>query len=168
MFDLALLQDLSLLRESVTLECKLAQGKEGQGEVPKDFWPTYSAMANTHGGVVLLGAREKAGRFAVAGIANTDKVRTELFNTLNNPAKVSRNLLTDADVTTHTVDGQTILVVHIPVATRRQKPVYLNGQPLGNTYRRLHEGDRRCDDDVVRRLLAEQGDAGWHLVWQCV
>lgn len=155
-FDPSLLHDLSRLAESVTLECKLAQGKDGQGEVPKDFWPTYSAMANAHGGVVLLGVREKAGAFSVAGMANVDKVRTELFNNLNNRAKVSLNLLTDADVTAHTLDGKTLLAVHIPAATRRQKPVYLNGQPLGNTYRRLHEGDRRCDDDVVRRMLAEQ------------
>ena len=45
------LGDLSLLRESVALECKLAQGQNGQGEIPKDFWSSYSAMANAHGGV---------------------------------------------------------------------------------------------------------------------
>lgn len=55
MFDLHTLEDLSLLAETVELECKLAQGQDGKGEVPKDFWPTYSAMANAHGGVVLLG-----------------------------------------------------------------------------------------------------------------
>ena len=54
MFDLNTLGDLSLLAESVEVECKLAQGQDGKGEVPKDFWPTYSAMANAHGGVVRL------------------------------------------------------------------------------------------------------------------
>jgi ATP-dependent DNA helicase RecG len=35
--------------------------------------------------------------------------------------------------------------------------VYLNGNPLnGNTYRRLHAGDRKCDGATVRRMLAEQ------------
>ena len=57
MFSPTSLEDLALLRETVELECKLAQGQNGQGEVPKDFWPTYSAMANAHGGVVLLGVR---------------------------------------------------------------------------------------------------------------
>jgi ATP-dependent DNA helicase RecG len=37
MLNLQTLEDLSLLRESVELECKAAQGAEGQGEVPKDF-----------------------------------------------------------------------------------------------------------------------------------
>lgn len=156
MFDLQILDDLSLLAESVDLECKLAQGQDGKGEVPKDFWSTYSAMANMHGGVVLLGVREKAGAFSVAGIANVEKVRTDLFNTLNNPGKVSVNLISDADVSALALDGKTVLLVRIPAATRKQKPVYLNGQPLGNTYRRLHDGDRSCDDETVKRMLAEQ------------
>ncbi|NOU13879.1 MAG: AAA family ATPase, partial [Methylococcaceae bacterium] len=95
MFDLQTLDDLSSLAESVDLECKLAQGQDGKGEIPKDFWSTYSAMANMHCGVVLLGVREKAGVFSVAGIANVEKVRTDLFNTLNNPGKVSVNLISD-------------------------------------------------------------------------
>lgn len=34
MFDLTTLEDLSLLSESIDLECKLAQGQNGQGEIP--------------------------------------------------------------------------------------------------------------------------------------
>lgn len=37
MLDLRTLDDLALLRETVDLECKLAHGASGQGEVPKDF-----------------------------------------------------------------------------------------------------------------------------------
>ena len=156
MFSPTSLEDLALLRETVELECKLAQGQNGQGEVPKDFWPTYSAMANAHGGVVLLGVREKDGVFSIAGIANPAKVRADLFNNLNNPGKVSANLLTDADVQEWVLGDKCILVVRIPQATRQQKPVFLNGQPLGHTYRRLNEGDRLCDDATVKRMLAEQ------------
>ena len=75
--------DLALLRESVDLECKLAAGRDGQGAVPEDFWPTYSAFANTEGGVVVLGLRERHGQFTVEGIANVAKVRKELFDSLN-------------------------------------------------------------------------------------
>lgn len=62
------LEELDLLRESVDLECKLALGKDGQGELPHDFWPSYSAMANTHGGLILLGIAEKKGAFIPKGI----------------------------------------------------------------------------------------------------
>lgn len=156
MFSPTSLEDLALLRETVELECKLAQGQNGQGEVPKDFWPTYSAMANAHGGVVLLGVREKDGVFSIAGIANPAKVRADLFNNLNNPGKVSVNLLSDADVQELTMGGKTVVRVNIPQAARQQKPVFLNGQPLGHTYRRLNEGDRLCEDATVKRMLAEQ------------
>jgi ATP-dependent DNA helicase RecG len=156
MFDLRTLDDLDLLRETHALECKLAQGQNGQGEVPRDFWSTYSAMANAHGGVVLLGVREKDGAFTLAGLTNPVKVRADLFNNLNNPGKVSTNLLTDADVQELTLEGKTLLYVNIPQATRKQRPVYLNGQPLGHTYKRLNDGDRLCDEETVKRMLAEQ------------
>jgi Predicted transcriptional regulator containing an HTH domain and an uncharacterized domain shared with the mammalian protein Schlafen len=156
MFAIKSLDDLQLLAETVELECKLAQGQDGKGDLPKDFWPTYSAMANTHGGVVLLGVRETDGKFSIAGLENPDKVRSDLFNTLNNPAAVSTNLLSDADVAEADVGGKSILVVRIPRAQRKQKPVFLKGQPLGNTYRRLNDGDRHCDGETVKRMLAEQ------------
>jgi predicted HTH transcriptional regulator len=150
------MEDLSLLSESVDLECKLAQGQDGKGKIPKDFWSTYSAMANAHGGMVLLGVRENSGQFSVAGIENIEKVRTDLFNDLNNRSKVSANLLTDAHVEEVVLEGKSILAITIPAATRTQKPVFLHGQPLGNTYKRLHDGDRQCDEESVKRMLAEQ------------
>ena len=156
MFSPASLDDLSLLRETAELECKLAQGQNGQGEVPKDFWPTYSAMANVHGGVVLLGVREKDGVFSVAGITNPAKVRADLFNNLNNPGKVSANLLTDTDVQELVFQEGTVLLVRVPQATRKQRPVFLNNQPFGHTYKRLNDGDRLCDEETVKRMLAEQ------------
>ena len=44
------LSDIAALYESVDLECKAAQGRDGAGELPLSFWETYSAMANAEGG----------------------------------------------------------------------------------------------------------------------
>jgi ATP-dependent DNA helicase RecG len=151
------LEELALLRESVSLECKLASGRDGKGALPEDFWPTYSAMANTDGGVVILGLRERKGQFEAVGIENVDKVRADLFNNLNNRQKVSVNLLSDEQVREWPLAGKTLLVVEIPRASRQQRPVYLTTNPLqGNTYRRLNEGDRPLPDEDVKRMLAEQ------------
>ena len=84
MTDIRSASDIELLRESVDLDCKLAAGRDGHGAVPDDVWPTYSAFANTNCGTVILGLRERSGRFGVVGLPNLERVRKELFDTLNN------------------------------------------------------------------------------------
>lgn len=151
------LEDVELLRETNELECKTAGGRDGKGALPKDFWPTYSAFANTDGGVVLLGIKEKDHAFTVVGIDNPAKVREELFSTLNNREKVSVNLLGDEDVHEYQIDGKTVIAVCIPRASRAQRPVYLNKNPMaGTVYSRLNEGDVRLDQEDVKRMLSEQ------------
>ena len=157
MIEIRTLADLTILRESVELECKLAAGRDGQGALPDDFWPTYSAFANTAGGVVLLGVREKQGVFTIEGIANVSKVRKELFDSLNNRQKVSANLLDDSLVREIALDGRTLLLIEVPRATRKQRPVHLTTNPFAeHTFRRLNDGDRPFPDEEVKRMLAEQ------------
>lgn len=157
MIDIESIADLELLRESVDLECKLAAGRDGKGALPEDFWPTYSSFANTEGGMVLLGVREKQGQFSIEGLADIAKVRKELFDGLNNRQKVSLNLLTDASVREVVLQGRTILAIEIPRANRKLRPVHLTTNPFAqHTYRRLNDGDRPLPDDEVKRMLAEQ------------
>jgi len=157
MIEVYSLEDISLLSESVSIECKLARGRDGKGALPDSFWPTYSAFANTDGGLVLLGLREYNGHFTVEGIKTPERLRTELFNNLNNRQKVSFNLLSDAHIREQEIDGKTILIVEVPRAQRKHRPVYLTSNPLGgNTYRRLNEADCALTDDEVKRMLAEQ------------
>lgn len=157
MIEIQSIADLELLRESVDLECKLAAGRDGKGAVPEDFWATYSSFANTEGGIVVLGVREKQQQFFIEGIINVGKVRKELFDGLNNRNKVSANLLTDASVRELTLEGRTIMVIEIPRAPRKQRPIYLTTNPFAyHTYRRLNDGDRPLPDDEVKRMLAEQ------------
>jgi predicted HTH transcriptional regulator len=157
MMPIRSVDDLSLLRESIELECKLAAGRDGKGALPEDFWPTYSAFANTNGGLVLLGLREKNSSFTLEGLDNPDKLRTELFNNLNNRQKVSVNLLTDQHVHEVEIEGKTLLAIEVPRAPRKLRPVYLTTNPLSDhTFRRLNEGDRPLSDEEVKRMLAEQ------------
>jgi ATP-dependent DNA helicase RecG len=157
MIEIQSIVDLELLRESVDLECKLAAGRDGKGAVPEDFWPTYSSFANTEGGMVLLGVKEKQEQFSVEGVADIARVRKELFDALNNRQKVSVNLLTDDSVREVVLQGRTILAIEIPRANRKQRPVHLTTNPFAqHTYRRLNDGDRPLPDHEVKRMLAEQ------------
>ena len=153
--------DFALLRESVDIECKLAIGQNGKGGLPKSLWETYSAFANTDGGIIILGAKElKNGTFEAHGIENLVQIKADLFNTLNNPAKINKNLLTDQFVREWQVDGKILLLIAVPRAARKQQPIYLNNNPLNNTYVRQNEGDYTLDDEHVKRMLAEQAHDG--------
>ena len=94
--------DLAHLREGWDFEAKLAAGRDGRGALPVSFWETYSAMANTDGGTVVLGVAERSdGSFEVAGLAEAARVEQDLWNLLDNRQKVSANVLTQADVQRH-------------------------------------------------------------------
>ncbi|MDZ7922940.1 MAG: ATP-binding protein [Marinagarivorans sp.] len=138
--------NINELAESHEIECKLAGGQDGRGKLPDDFWATYSAFANTYGGFILLGIKEKSrGNFTAQGIPDADKVITDLFNNLNNRQKISCNLIAETDVEkclTCTWSHR-FIKVRVRRASRHEKPVHLNSSPfMGNTYRRLQEGDR--------------------------
>lgn len=159
MIKLETLEDIKFLEETHTIECKSGVGRDGSGRLPKDFWETYSAFANSYGGTVLLGVKETSNGFELLGILNPDAVRRDLFTSLNNRQKVSVNLLTEDHVTDYNISGKTIIQIEIPRASRSQKPVFLKGNPLsGNTYKRLHEADVALQDSEVKRLLSEQVD----------
>lgn len=151
--DILELDSLGSIAEGVNLECKLAQGRDGRGELPRDFWPTYSAFANTRGGVVLLGVREHDGRFSVAGIPEPERLRRALLASLQDPLKVSVNLLDERDVQIVRIDGKKLLRVSIPEAPTALKPVFINGSVWNNTYRRVDSSDLRLTPDEVRNWL---------------
>ena len=65
--------------------------KRARGGVPADFWPSYSSFANTDGGVIILGVREKDGKREIEELADTEKIVADLWNAVNNPDKVSAN-----------------------------------------------------------------------------
>lgn len=145
------------LSEGADVEIKAALGRDGRGELPKSFWQTYSAMANTDGGVVILGIGEVAkGKFEVVGLKDTSKVKKSLWDSLNDRGQISINLLAESDVEEVQLGGKAVLRVTIPRARRNQRPVYCGKNPLSGTYQRRYEGDYLCDEESVRRMLAEQ------------
>ena len=152
------LEDLQSLRESVDMEFKKAAGVSGYGELPKDLWPSYSAMANTDGGDIYLGVEElkPSGELRPVHLPDIARLKQDIFNLANNRQKVSVNLLHDSDVREMQIAGCAVLRIHVPRATRQQRPVYVGENPLRGTYVRRNEGDFTCDEVSIKRMLAEQ------------
>jgi ATP-dependent DNA helicase RecG len=136
--------------------------KSAKGGFPGSFWETYSAMANSEGGVVVLGVSEQDDVVRLDGLT-AKKVATyqkTLWDGLNNRGMVSANILDVSAVEAVPLEDSTLLAIRIPRAARAQRPVYVTGNPFGNTYRRRHEGDYRCDDAEVRRMFADAEPGG--------
>jgi predicted HTH transcriptional regulator len=149
--------ELDELTEGLDLEVKKAAGRDGNGELPGSFWETYSAMANSYGGSLLLGIEElPSGKFAVTGIQNIARVVKSIFDNQHNRKSISQDLLSDKMIEILNVDGKKVIRIVIPRARRNQRPVYVGTNPLTGTYRRNNEGDYHCDESTVKRMLAEQ------------
>jgi ATP-dependent DNA helicase RecG len=151
------LEELQELRERFDFEAKAAAGRDGKGTLPQSFWETYSAFANTEGGLIALGVKEVKGKpLDVRGVPEPERLQIELWNGLNNPKNISHNLLTNTDVSLLTLDNQlTVVLVRVPRARRQDRPVYVGTNPMTGTYRRQHEGDYICPDAVVKRMMSE-------------
>ena len=70
--------------------------KKANGGLPNSLWDTYSAFANSYGGVIILGVREeKDGSWRTTGLQNAPRLYKEFWDTINNRKKVNINLLSE-------------------------------------------------------------------------
>ena len=138
-------------RENNCLEVKKAE----KG-LPDAIWETYSSFANSNGGIIVLGVGERNdGSWYTTGLKNADKLKKNFWNTIHNSKKVSINLLSDKNVNSYEINGDVILVIQVPRAKRDQKPVFINNDLFGGSYRRDWEGDYHCSKSEVKAMLRD-------------
>ena len=131
------------------------EAKKALGGLPKSIWETYSAFANTYGGIILLGVEERADKsLHPVDLPDPDRLIREFWDIVNNPNKTSVKSLSARDVFVQEVDGAHIVVIRVPRAERSYKPVYVDGNPLC-TYRRNGEGDYRCTREEYQAMVRD-------------
>lgn len=145
-------EELMEKKESVEIEFKSAAGG-----FPKSFWETYSSFANTNGGTIVLGIKEKKGEFYIDSLKDEliEKYKKEFWSGVNNKDIVNLNLLSNDDVVDGEFNGHKVILFYIPRATRDQRPIYHTPNPYNGTYKRNHEGDFKCTEQEVRRMYAD-------------
>lgn len=143
--------NVSRYRENNRIEAKKAAGG-----LPRSIWETYSAFANTIGGVILLGVEELPDHsLRPIDLPDPQQLVTEFWNIINNPNKVSVNILSDRNVEIHEQDGCRFISITVPRANRFDKPVYIDSNPLTGTYRRNGEGDYKCTREAVQSMMRD-------------
>ena len=131
--------------------------KSAKGGLPASLWETYSSFANSNGGIIVLGIKEKNGHLTPDNLTDEQLAAyTKAFwDIVHNRMKVSATLVSEDDVTVEKWQGASILVINVPRARFDQRPVFLNHNPLGNTYIRRNEGDYLCSDEDVRLMFID-------------
>lgn len=141
-------------REGNRLEVKAANGG-----LPRSLWDTYSSFANSYGGCIVCGAVERIdGSWKTTGMKDIQKLKKNFWDIIHNKNKVSLCLLTEADVDEYEVNGDAVFVIRVPRASRSQKPIYINNDVFGATFRRDHEGDYHCTEAEVRAMIRDAAE----------
>ena len=123
--------ELNTLTESYQCEVKDAPGREGEGKLPKSIWESYSSFSNTQGGKIVLGAKElDDGTLQPVGLQSVTNLEKDFWNTVNNKSKVNKNILTNQHVQHLVCEDAHLLILHVPPATRKDRPVYINDNPM--------------------------------------
>ena len=144
------LRQIEKYRENNRIEAKKALGG-----LPHSIWETYSAFANTLGGIILLGVEEYRDKtLHTVDLPDPEGLVAEFFRLLSDPRKASVNILTPRDVKITRVNGDRIIIINVPRADRTQKPVFVDGS-IANTYRRNGEGDYRCTEEERGAMLRD-------------
>ncbi|AMK13787.1 transcriptional regulator [methanogenic archaeon mixed culture ISO4-G1] len=141
-------------KESITFEAK-----ECRDKLPKDIWQTYSSFANTLGGTIALGFKEEGPYLKLSGIVDPQKIMKDLWDLLNDPRKVSANILTDSDVRIEEDNDIQYIVITVPRAERHIKPIYVNGSLDNGTYRRNNESDYHCSVPEILEMGRDSSDS---------
>ena len=132
--------------------------KSAKGGFPKSLWESLSAFANSNGGYIVLGVDEVDDGFVLGSLHNPQGALKTFWDAHNNSQKLSSALCSDSDVSLLEIGTSNVMIIHVPMATRQQRPVFINGNPYTGTYKRNYEGDYHCSESEVRQMMRDSSD----------
>ena len=139
-------------------ETNRIEAKQAIGGLPHSIWETYSAFANSDGGVILLGVAERKKDKTLYAVTLPDpwRLAAQFWDLVNNPRIVSKNILTKEDVRIEEAEGEQIVVIYVPKADPKDKPIYIAGNRETGAYYRRGESDIRIPKARLEKMLQQQ------------
>ncbi len=145
------LERLESYRENNRIEAKKALGG-----LPRSLWETYSAFANTFGGILLLGVEEKKDKsFLIHNLPDPERYVREFWSIVADKRYVSDNILQKEHVQIVELDQKRIIAIYVPKASKDRRPIYIGEDMYGGTYRRDGEGDYHCSRAEIDAMREE-------------
>lgn len=133
--------------------------KSARSGLPLSLWDTYSSMCNTYGGVIICGIKERDDHsWFTTGLKDSSALKKGFWDIINNRKKVSINLLKETDLADYEVNGDVVLVIKIPRASKENRPIYINDDLMGGTFKRNWEGDYHCTPREIKAMLRDQAE----------
>ena len=111
---------------SATRENTEVEFKNAKGGFPCSLLETYSAFANTNGGIIVLGIAEKDHRFFPDGLdkETVTKYKKLFWDGANNKNTVNVCIVSDSDVFEAEYKGNYVLIVKVPRVEYNMRPIY--------------------------------------------
>ena len=107
-----------------------------------------------------LAEKDSLMRFTITGVEDADKIRKDLWNTINSREKVNVNLLHDEDVQTISVNGKEVIAINVPRADYNLRPVYINNNLMRGTYRRNLKVIITCTEQMIKMMVRDAYEDG--------
>ena len=153
---------LNLLQLEKYKETNRIEAKQAVGGLPRSIWETYSAFANSDGGIILLGVAERKTDKTLYAVEVPDAQRlvAQFWELVNDPRIISKNILHKSDVSVEQVDGKDIVLICVPKACKRDKPIFIGGNRETGAYYRRGESDIRIPKARLEKMLAQAKEEG--------
>lgn len=141
-------------QENIHLEYKTAKEK-----LPNEMWETISAFANTDGGTLFLGVKEKkteqgSSELIPVGVTNPQKLVNDLLDQLKNKNKISYPIVSEKDIEIISENDSKLIKISVPRADFHQRPIFIKGNPQ-NTFIREGERDSKATEDDLKAILRD-------------
>lgn len=125
-----------------------------QDTIPKSAWKTVSSFANTDGGFLFFGIKERKQNLTIVGINNPFKIKQDFITTQRNRKKISKACVKESDIREINHNGKTVLVIYVPKVSVDERPVFLNND-INQSYIREGEADIKVSKDELRFFIRE-------------